>query len=42
MNLAMGSKSQKLADTANQIALFMSESLLLNIYHNTTRPSTLF
>ena len=42
MKWATGSKLQKSADTANQMAWFVSESLLLNIYHNTTRPSTLF
>ena len=42
MKWATGSKSQKWADTTNQMAWFVSESLLLNIYHNTTRPSTLF
>lgn len=35
MKWATGSKSQKLADIANQIAWFVSESLLLNL---TTPP----
>ena len=41
MKWATGSKSQKLADTASQIAWYVSESLLLNLDH-TTRPSTRF